>query len=73
MSPTDGGIGHTGGPPPGEAPDPGGWRRLVLAGTPAGLGGPPREVAPRCPARAEALGMTRRACTLEIMARGRYL
>ena len=75
--------GHNGGPPldpdPPDLdppdPDPGAswrlhcWRRAHKAAWKT----PPREVALRRLARAEALGMTYREYTLEILERGRYL
>lgn len=66
-------LGHNGGPPL-EEPDPNAawrlwcWRRAVKQAWSA-----PREVVLRRLARAEALGMTYRAYTLEILEHGRYL
>jgi hypothetical protein len=67
------GIGHNGGPPL-EEEDPGGgrlflWRKAHRKAWKT----PPREIALRRLERAEALGMTYRAYTLEILERGRYL
>jgi hypothetical protein len=67
-------IGHNGGPPL-DPPDPNAgwrgycWRRAHKAAWKT----PPREIALRRLERAEALGMTYREYTLEIMERGRYL
>lgn len=69
------GIGDNGGPPLEEVPDPEAswrgwcWRRAHRRAWKT----PPREIALRRLARAEALGMTYRAYTLEILERGRYL
>ena len=66
-------AGHNGGPPL-EADDPGAswrlwcWRRARKRAWSA-----PREVVLRRLARAEALGMTYREYTLEILERGRHL
>lgn len=69
------GIGDNGGPPL-EEEGPGAlswhawvWRRAHRRAWKT----PPREIALRRLARAEELGMTYRAYTLEIMERGRYL
>ena len=70
------GIGHNGGPKLEPEEDPGAlswrswcWRRAHRrAWTP-----PPREIALSRLARAEALGMSYKEYTLEIMERGRYL
>jgi hypothetical protein len=68
------GIGHNGGPPLEEEPDPGGWRRWCWTRAhKRAWKTPPREIALRRLARAEQLGMTYRAYTLEILERGRYL
>jgi hypothetical protein len=67
-------IGHNGGPPLEEPEADGGWglwnwkRRHKAAWKT-----PPREIALRRLARAEELGITYKAYTLEIMERGRYL
>jgi hypothetical protein len=70
------GIGDNGGPPlEEESPDPQAswrgycWRRAHRRAWKT----PPREIALRRLARAEELGMTYRAYTLEILERGRYL
>ena len=65
------GIGHNGGPPL----DPGaGWRHFCWKKAHArAWKTPPREIALRRLERAEALGMTYREYTLEIMERGRHL
>jgi len=66
-------VGHNGGPPL-EDDDPGAswrlwcWRRARKRAWSA-----PREIALRRLARAEELGMTYRAYTLEILERGRHL
>ena len=67
-------IGHNGGPPL-APPDPNeGWRRYCWRKAhKAAWKTPPREIALRRLERAEALGMTYREYTLEIMERGRYL
>jgi hypothetical protein len=70
----DPGVGHNGGPPL-EPEDPDAlwrlfcWRKAHRAAWKT----PPREIALRRLERAEALGMTYRAYTLEILERGRYL
>ncbi len=68
-------LGHNGGPPL-EEEDPGGaswrqwaWRRAHRKAWKT----PPPEIALRRLARAEALGMTYRDYTLEILERGRHL
>jgi len=67
------GVGHNNGPP--LEPDEGAswrgycWRRAHRKAWKT----PPREIALRRLARAEELGMTYRAYTLEILERGRYL
>jgi hypothetical protein len=68
------GIGHNGGPPL-EPDDPGAsWRRYCWKRAhKRAWKTPPREIALRRLARAEALGMSYRAYTLEILERGRYL
>jgi hypothetical protein len=66
------GIGHNGGPPiedPDEAWRLFCWKRAHKAAWKT----PPREIALRRMERAEALGMTYRAYTLEILERGRHL
>jgi hypothetical protein len=68
------GIGHNGGPPL-DPPDGGEswrlfcWRKAHKKAWKT----PPREIALRRLERAEALGMTYREYTLEIMERGKYL
>jgi hypothetical protein len=68
------GVGHNGGPP--LEPDEGNaswrsycWRRAHKAAWKT----PPREIALRRLERAEALGMTYKDYTLEILERGRHL
>jgi hypothetical protein len=63
-------IGHNGGPPldPGESFRHYVWKKKVKQAWKA-----PREIALRRLARAEELGMSYRAYTLEILERGRYL
>jgi hypothetical protein len=63
-------IGHNGGPPldPEESWRGYAWRRAHQRAWKT----PPREIALRRLARAEALGMTYRAYTLEILERGRF-
>jgi len=67
------GIGHNGGPPLEEDPSASwrlfAWRKAHRRAWKT----PPREIALRRLARAEELGMTYRAYTLEILERGRYL
>ena len=67
------GAGHNAGPPLEDDPDASWrlwcWRRASRRAWKT----PPREVALARLARAEALGMSYRAYTLEIMERGRYL
>ncbi|SFK49988.1 hypothetical protein [Falsiroseomonas stagni] len=68
------GIGHNGGPPLEEEPDPGGgrlflWKRAHRKAWKT----PPPEIALRRLARAEELGISYRDYTLEIMERGKYL
>lgn len=69
-------IGHNGGPPLEPEEDPGAvswrswcWRRAHRRAWKT----PPREIALSRLARAEALGMSYKEYTLEIMERGRYL
>ena len=64
------GPGHNNGPPlnPGES-----WRGFVWRKACRQAWRAPREVALRRLARAEALGMSYREYTLEILERGRYL
>jgi hypothetical protein len=67
------GIGHNGGPPLEEEPDPGGgrlflWKRAHRKAWKT----PPPEIALRRLARAEELGMSYRDYTLEILERGTY-
>lgn len=70
-----GGIGDNGGPPLDDTPDADGgwggwaWRRAHRRAWKT----PPPEIALRRLARAEALGLSYRAYTLEIIERGRYL
>jgi hypothetical protein len=68
-------LGHNGGPPLEDPPDPdAGWRLFCWRRAHAAAWKtPPREVALRRLERARALGMTYQAYTLEIMERGRYL
>lgn len=68
------GIGHNGGPPLVED-DPGGasWRAWCWKRARKRAWSVPREVALRRLDRAEALGMSYREYSLEIMERGRYL
>ena len=70
------GIGHNGGPPLEPEEDPGArswrswaWRRAHRRAWKT----PPREIALARLVRAEALGMSYKEYTLEIMERGRYL
>ena len=70
------GMGHNAGPSPELDEDPGAlswrhwcWKRAHKSAWKT----PPREIALRRLARAEALGMTYHAYTLEIMERGKYL
>jgi hypothetical protein len=68
-------IGHNGGPPLEDEPDPAAswrgycWKRAHRRAWKT----PPREIALRRLARAEELGISYRAYTLEILERGRYL
>jgi hypothetical protein len=70
-------LGHNGGPPlEPDVPDDAGaswrsycWRKAHRAAWKT----PPREIALRRLERAEALGMTYRAYTLEVLERGRFL
>jgi hypothetical protein len=66
-------IGHNGGPP--LEPDiDSGWRMFCWRKAHKAVWKtPPREIALRRLARAQALGMSYREYTLEIMERGRYL
>ena len=66
------GLGHNGGPPLQE-PDPGGGRLWLWTRARRRAWSVPREVMLSRLARAEELGMSYRAYTLEIMERGRYL
>lgn len=75
MSQRESRIGDNGGPPL-EDEDPAalGWRSYVWRKKhKATWKTPPREIALRRLERAEALGMTYKAYTLEILERGRYL
>lgn len=67
-------LGHNRGPPL-ENPDPGGasWRQWCWTRAHKRAWSVPREVALTRLARAEALGISYREYTLEIMERGRYL
>ena len=66
-------IGHNGGPPLDPDPD-AGWRAFCWRKAhKAAWKTPPREIALRRMARAQALGMSYHEYTLEIMERGRYL
>jgi hypothetical protein len=66
-------IGHNGGPPL-EDDDDGGWRLFVWRkARKRAWKTPPREIALRRLERAEALGMSYKDYTLEILERGRYL
>ena len=69
-------IGHNGGPPLELEEDPGtvSWRLFAWKKAhKRAWKTPPREVALRRLERAEALGMTYKEYTLEILERGRYL
>jgi len=69
-------IGHNGGPPLDPPEDPGAvsWRRYCWhKAHKRAWKTPPREIALRRLQRAEALGMSYKEYTLEIMERGRYL
>jgi len=70
-----GAVGHNGGPPLDDLPEPGrSWRLHCWRRARAAVWAPPpREVLLRRVARAQQLGMTYRAYTLEILERGRYL
>jgi hypothetical protein len=66
-------IGHNGGPPL-EEDDPGGWRLFIWRKAhKRAWKTPPREIALRRLERAEALGMSYKEYTLEILERGRHL
>ena len=66
-------LGHNGGPPL-DDDDPAGWRDWCWSrAVKRAWATPPREIALRRLARAEALGMGYRAYALEIMERGRHL
>jgi hypothetical protein len=70
------GLGHNGGPPlDPDPPDPdAGWRLFCWRKAhKAAWKTPPREIALRRLALAEAAGMTYREYTLEILERGRYV
>lgn len=68
------GIGHNGGPPLDEVDPNASWRLFAWRRAHRqAWKTPPREIALRRLARAEALGMSYRAYTLEIMERGRHL
>ena len=68
-------IGHNGGPLLEEEPDPGAsWRHFCWKKAhKRAWKTPPREIALRRLARAEALGMSYHDYTLEILERGRHL
>ena len=72
-------LGHNGGPPldpdpPPEEPGMAAWRSYCWRGAhKKAWKTPVREIALRRLARAEALGMTYKEYTLEIMERGKYL
>ncbi|HVY16028.1 MAG TPA: hypothetical protein VHB27_12450 [Rhodopila sp.] len=66
-------IGHNGGPPLEEEND-GGWGLFIWRKAhKRAWKTPPREIALRRLERAEALGMSYKAYTLEILERGRHL
>lgn len=67
------GIGHNGGPPLEEPDTNASWRLWCWRRAHKKAWAAPREIALRRLARAEALGMTYHAYTLEILERGRYL
>jgi len=68
------GIGHNGGPPLEDEDEGAAWRLFVWRKAhKKAWKTPPPEIALRRLERAEALGMTYREYTLEIMERGRYL
>lgn len=68
------GIGHNGGPPLDDVDPHASWRLFAWRRAHRrAWKTPPREIALRRLARAEALGMSYRAYTLEIMERGRHL
>jgi hypothetical protein len=67
------GMGHNGGPPLEQESDSGWGQYIWRKAHKKAWKTPPREVALRRLERAEALGMTYKAYTLEIMERGRYL
>ncbi len=64
--------GHNGGPPLEATDDPAGWRLWCWRRARKRAWAAPREVALRRLERAEALGVTYRDYTLEILERGRY-
>jgi hypothetical protein len=68
-------LGHNGGPPLEDEPDPNGSWRLFCwkKAHKRAWKTPPREIALRRLARAEELGMSYHDYTLEILERGRYL
>ena len=70
--PSDPGAGHNGGPPLKEDPD-AGWRLYCWKRARKKAWAAPPEIALRRLARAEELGMSYRAYTLEILERGKYL
>jgi hypothetical protein len=65
-------IGHNGGPPLEDDPDTG-WRLWCWRRSHRKAWAAPREIALRRLEPAEALGVTYRAYTLEILERGRHL
>jgi hypothetical protein len=70
----DPGLGHNGGPPLEPEPRDASWHAYCWRKAHrAAWKTPPREIALRRLERAEALGMTYREYSLEIMERGRYL
>ncbi len=67
-------IGHNGGPPLEDDDDAGGWRLFIWRKAhKRAWKTPPREIALRRLERAEALGMSYKEYTLEILERGRHL
>jgi hypothetical protein len=66
-------TGHNGGPPLEDTDPDAGWRLWCWRRAQKRAWSVPREIALRRLARAEQLGMTYRAYTLEILERGRYL
>jgi hypothetical protein len=66
-------IGHNGGPPLEDPDADGGWRAWCWRRAHKRAWSAPREIALRRLERAEELGMSYRAYTLEILERGRHL